>query len=312
MERSWDALRSWARAHLAGAGISSAEADARWLTETASGCSGGEWLAIERSAPTPGALAHLEQMVDRRIAGEPLQYVLGSWSFRSLELMIDPRVLIPRPETEWVVEVALREAVSIGLTRGPSRRPIESGDVQQSGAPHRVADLGTGSGAIALALASELPRAQVWATDAYEDALAVARANGAGNGIGRVTYALGDWYAALPLELAGRLDLVVSNPPYIADDERTSLDREIVTHEPAHALFGGIDGLDALRRIIADAPRWLRPGGAIVVEHAPHQVEAVAGLAGRAGLTKLRTEPDLAGRPRALVARRPSPVGGAS
>src|SRR5438105_5970876 len=141
-------------------------------------------------------------MVARRAAGEPLQYVLGRWAFRTLDLMVDRRVLIPRPETEQVVEVALAEA-----------RRLHA---------RIAADLGTGSGAIALSLAAELPGVDVWATDVSADALAVARANLAGIGTfaaARVRIQEGDWFGALPPELRGRLDIVVSNPPYIGDDE---------------------------------------------------------------------------------------------
>jgi len=157
----------------------------------------------------------------RRESGEPLQYVLGSWAFRSLELMVDPRVLIPRPETEQVVEVALGE-----IRR--HRRPV-------------VADLGTGSGAIALSVVAEVAGAQVWATDTSEAALAVARANLAGlagMAATRVRLARGSWFSALPAELRGRLSVVVSNPPYVADAEVASLPAEVAEWEPREALVG--------------------------------------------------------------------------
>src|SRR5581483_11962387 len=154
-------------------------------------------------------------MVERRAAGEPLQYVLRRWGFRTLDLLVDPRVLIPRPETEVVVEVAIRE-----LRRIDSRRPL-------------VADLGTGSGAIALSIAVEVPDARVWATDASADALAVARANLAGIGspaAKRVRIEQGSWFDALPAAFRGQFDVVVSNPPYIAAHE--DLPPEVVDWEP--------------------------------------------------------------------------------
>jgi release factor glutamine methyltransferase len=173
--------------------------------------------------------------------------------------------------------------------------------------PLVLADLGTGSGAIALSLAVELPvtGVEVWATDAEPDALDVARANLAG--IGRaganVRVVEGDWFDALPADLRGRLDLVVSNPPYVA--EQDELVADVRDWEPATALLGGSDGLDALRRIVAVAPGWLAPGGWLVTEIGATQGEQVAGLARTAGLVDVEVRPDLAGRDRIVLARQP-------
>lgn len=226
-------------------------------------------------------------MVDRRRRGEPLQYVLGVWSFRRLELVVDRRVLIPRPETEAVVDVALEE-----LARVAPERPL-------------AVDLGTGSGAIALSLALEVPRARVWGTDRSEPALAVARANLAGMGsrvATRVRLAAGDWFGALPDDLRGQVDLVVSNPPYVGAAE--SLPAEVAEWEPPEALIAGPTGLEDVERIVGEAPVWLRRPGAVVIEIAPHQAEAAAGLARRAGFDDVDVRPDLSGRLRALVGRR--------
>jgi release factor glutamine methyltransferase len=232
--------------------------------------------------------------VARRAAGEPLQYVLGRWQFRSLDLMVDRRVLIPRPETEQVVEVALAELDRMG-PESPAARSS------------RIAvDLGTGSGAIALSLAAERPRLDVWATDISSDALAVATANLAGLGgraAARVRLTSGRWWAALPDELRGRLDLVVSNPPYVSSGEMTELDPEIVRWEPRLSLEAGPTGLEALEEILDGAPSWLRPGGAAVLEIAPHQRAAAVQLAEVGGFSEIEVRPDLAGRDRALVAR---------
>jgi len=179
---TWANQRAAIARRLAVAGIESAEAEARWLIETASGYEGIEWMAISKRVPHANAQAHLDAMVERRLAGEPLQYALGSWAFRELDLLVDQRVLIPRPETEWVVEAALEEAVRVGLRRG-GRAALDA----ETNAV--VADLGTGSGAIALALAAELPDVTVWATDASPDALTVARANVAGCAATRVRLA---------------------------------------------------------------------------------------------------------------------------
>ena len=228
----------------------------------------------------------VEGMVERRRRGEPLQYVLGLWSFRRLELVVDRRVLIPRPETEMVVEVALAELGRLGTDR-----PL-------------VVDLGTGSGAIAISMALEVPGARVWGTDRSEEALAVARANLAGMGgrvAPRVRLAAGDWFAALPGELRGRFDLVVANPPYVGDEE--VLPPEVADWEPAGALFAGPTGLEAVAHILDGAPRWLRRPGTVVVEVAPHQADPAMELAARAGFTEVDVRPDLAGRPRAVVGR---------
>ncbi len=225
-------------------------------------------------------------MVERRRRGEPLQYVLGLWGFRRLELVVDRRVLIPRPETETVVDVALAELDGLG-----AGRPL-------------VVDLGTGSGAIAISLALEVPRARVWGTDRSEAALAVARANLAGMGgrvAPRVRLAAGDWFDALPEELRGQVDMIVANPPYVGEEE--VLPAEVAEWEPAGALVAGPTGLEAVADILAGAPAWLRRPGVVVVELAPHQAEVATGLAVDAGFGPVDVRPDLAGRPRALVGR---------
>jgi release factor glutamine methyltransferase len=232
-------------------------------------------------------------MAARRRAGEPLQHVFGHWSFRSLDLVLDPRVLIPRPETEQVVEVALAEARRAG-----------------EGAP-LVVDAGTGSGAIALAVATELPGSTVWATDASQDALAVAAQN-----LERVrrdhphvavTLVEGNWLEPLPAALQRRVHVVVANPPYVSEDEWRDLDAE-VRQEPRRALVAGpasdgTPGLAAVEEVLAQARARLAGHGAVVVELAPHQADAAARLARRLGYGVVRVEPDLAERPRALVAR---------
>jgi release factor glutamine methyltransferase len=235
----------------------------------------------ERSGP------YFEAMVARRAAGEPLQYVLGRWAFRAIEVMVDPRVLIPRPETEQVVEVALRE-----LDRQGVAEPV-------------VVDLGTGSGAIAISLAAERRPAQVWATDRSADALAVAGANVAGHAARRVRLAEGSWWDALPATLRGQVHLAVSNPPYVSDGEMGSLDAVVAEWEPHTALVAGPDGTEDLALVINGAPGWLAPGGAVVVEIAPHQVDRVTALAVAAGLVEVSQHRDLAGRYRAVAARQP-------
>lgn len=257
------------------------------MLERATGWDTAElWLHIDEPATTRAA-RFVEAMAGRRAGGEPLQYVLGRWRFRRLDLLIDRRVLIPRPETEVVGEVALSE-----LRAGGSRRPV-------------VVDLGTGSGALGLSVADEVAGARVWCTDASAEALAVARANLAGLGTmtaTRVRLLQGSWWDALPGELRGRVDLAVSNPPYVAADE--ALPPEVSDWEPVGAIRAGPTGLEAVEAILAGAREWLSPSGVLVVEIAPGQAQAVLGLAAAAGLGAADVRPDLAGRPRVLVARR--------
>ena len=262
--------------------------EARRLTAEAGGFTLAE-LVLGLDDPVPQrAGARLSMMAERRLAGEPLQYVLGRWGFRSLDLIVDRRALIPRPETEQVVEAALAEARRVGASR-----------------PLVVADLGTGSGAIALSLAAELPGAQVWATDISAAALEVASANLcglAGFAATRVRLLEGSWFDPLPVDLQGRLDVVVCNPPYIADDE--VLPDEVGDWEPALALRAGETGLECFVAVTAAAPAWLADQGVLVVEIAPSQADAVCALAVEAGFAQVQVRPDLSGRDRMIVARR--------
>jgi release factor glutamine methyltransferase len=295
---SWRALRDEIVSRLAGAGIATAEIEASFLVEHASGYSVAEWPAIANEQPPARAYARVMPLADRRAAGEPLQYVLGSWSFRGLDLMVDRRVLIPRPETEHVVEIALEEAERGGLRRVRRRHLSLAREPEIV-----VADLGTGSGAIALALEAELPDVVVWATDASPDALDVARANVAGCAATRVRLALGSWFGALPETLRGEFELIVSNPPYVAEHELAGLPAEVAGFEPHEALIAGATGCEAVEHLLADARAWLVPNGVLVCELAPHQADAMAERARELGYVDVTVHPDLAGRPRVLVAR---------
>lgn len=261
--------------------------DARRIIERASGGDSAWWhTGLDESAPAR-VIPFVQELVERRRRGEPLQYVVGRWGFRGLDLYLDARVLIPRPETEVVVEVALAEARGV------------VGDEACV-----VADLGTGSGAIALSLATELPRAEVWATDRSAAALAVARANVAGLGgraATRVRLEEGSWFDPLPADLRGRLALVVSNPPYVGAEER--LPSEVRDWEPAEALVAGPTGMEAIAEILAAAPAWLARPGVLVLEIAPHQADEASTAAADAGFAIVDVRPDLAGRARVLVAR---------
>ncbi len=258
---------------------------ARWICETATSSTAGEFTAMLDAQAGERAVAHLDAMVTRARQGEPIQYVLGSWGFRRLDLRVDARVLITRPETELVAELAIERAASVSPTRS-------------------VLDLGCGSGAIGLAVADELPLSgtTVWLTDASSDALAVARANLAGRGraAANVRIAEGTWFDAVPDDMT--FDVIVSNPPYVAEGS-TEIDASVLDWEPAEALFAGADGLDDLRVIIAGAPERLVAGGWLVVEHGHDQGRSVRSLFEAAGFAEVVTRSDLAELDRATRGR---------
>lgn len=269
------------------AAVVGARNEARWLCEEASGYFGSEFHEVLDEAATKRSVAHLDAMVARVRTGEPLQYVLGHWSFRELDLMVDPRVLIPRPETELIVDLA---------------KKAMSADAHGAIA----VDLGTGSGAIGLALAMELPRgsAEIWITDSSRDALEVASANLAGLGVrgNNVHVALGDWYEALPNAIRGRVALIVSNPPYIAAGD-SEVEKIVSDYEPHGALFAGSTGLEDLTVIINGSRDWLSPNGALVVEIGHRQGSEAKRLATEAGFEDVTIHQDLAGKDRFLTAR---------
>ena len=262
---------------------------ARWICETACGLDGDEFLAELDEPATERMVAQLDAMVARYRAGEPLAYVMGHWSFRTIELMVDRRVLIPRPETEMVAGRALE------LARGVADQ-------------RRVVDLGTGSGAIGLSLAAELPLTgtEVWLTDYSNDAVDVARANaiGLGRAAANVRVCHGSWFDALPVDVRGEIDVVVSNPPYIADGD-PEVAESVLEYEPHTALFAGDDGLDDVRMIARDAREWLRSGGWLVMEIGYLQGDAVKALLEGFGYADVTIANDLTGRPRIAEARNP-------
>lgn len=284
---------------------------ARFLVEEVSGRS---WAALvgglDAVAPDP-ARRRLEALLVRRLSGEPLQHVLGSWSFAGVELTVDRRALIPRPETEVVVEVALAELArrpspgrtraSLDRTRQPSARNRPPGN-----RPTQLAlDLGTGSGAIACALVAARPELQVVAVDRSVPALQLAAENRLrllpedGE---RLSFRQGSWYEPLG-DLAGAVDLVVANPPYLAANEWDGLDPVVRDHDPVEALVSGPTGLEAIAAVIEGAPGVLAPDGALVVEIAPHQRADALALALGAGAETAEVLADLAGRARVLRAR---------
>lgn len=259
------------------------------MLEHASGYEGTSYLLAFDEPVTIGTVQRVDSMVARRLAGEPLQYVLGRWAFRGLDVMVDRRALIPRPETEQVVEVAIGELLRIGGNQRPTT----------------AVDLGTGTGVIAMSIATEVALCQVWAVERSTEALEVARANlaGLGRAAERLRLVEGDWFEGLPDDLRKGVDVMVANPPYIAERELAQLPTEVADWEPTGALIAGPSGLEDLRRIVEGAPSWLADGGALVLECGPHQVDHIANFALSCGFDSAETFSDLANRQRGISAR---------
>lgn len=285
----WKAFYDEARLRLEAAGEEFPSVDARRIVEEASGAEPGEFALALSEFATKRGVAHFDSMLERRMSGEPLQYVLGRWGFRTLDLAVDARVLIPRPETEGVADIALARLPN---ATAQGRAPL-------------AADLGTGSGCIGLSLVAEHKSVHVICTDNSEQAVAAARANAAGLGrpAARVEIRHGDWFEALPAQRKGDFDLIVSNPPYIADHE--AIPSVVADWEPTEALFAGPTGLEDARVLIDGAYLWLRSGGALVLELGETQLDAAAKLASARGYVGVEVHRDLAERDRALVALKP-------
>jgi release factor glutamine methyltransferase len=267
---------------------------AKWLCEHAAGVEGSEFTSILDELVNERSGIHLAAMVARFVSGEPIQYVMGRWAFRHLDLMVDGRVLIPRPETELLVDIVKGHAMQRSRDYG---RPVV------------IADLGTGSGALGLSLLHELPlgAAEVWMTDESEDALHVARANGVG--IGRAAsgarFAQGSWYDALPTEYEEGFDIVVSNPPYIANDD-PEVDDAVLQYEPKTALFAGPDGLEDIRVIVSNASKWLMSGGLLAVEIGHTQGDSVSDLFIANGFSSIEIHKDLSAHNRFVSGIKPN------
>jgi release factor glutamine methyltransferase len=272
------ALLAAAKLELAAA-VDTAALDAELLLAKTTGRSRASLLAWPERTVAPAAASEFAALVARRARGEPLAYLLGVREFFSLALGVDEAVLVPRPETELLVEAVLARAGAL---------------------PHaRVLDAGAGSGAIALAVKRELPQSQVTGIDASAAALAVARGNAVRLGLD-VRWLESTWFAALGDE---RFDVIASNPPYVRSAEVAGA----LLHEPRQALDGGADGLDAYRALLAQAPAHLAAGGALLLEHGAEQRDAIAGLAAAAGWRVVRALDDLAGRARVLELERSAP-----
>jgi release factor glutamine methyltransferase len=232
-------------------------------------------LAHDSDTLTPAQAAAWQDALQRRLSGEPVAYITGHKDFFGLTLAVDARVLDPRPDTETLVDWALACLPEFTpQTRSP-----------------RILDLGTGSGAVALALQHARPDATVWAVDASEDALAVARTNAARLQLD-VQFIASDWLNAVDVQHTGRFDLIVSNPPYVAEGDPHLA---ALTHEPLQALTSGPDGLDDIRQIIGQAPTFLAPGGWLLLEHGWDQAAPVLALLREAGFEQVQSRRDLGG-----------------
>jgi release factor glutamine methyltransferase len=286
-----DALRAAAQ-RLRASGSRSPRLDAELLLAASLGVTRSDLFRRPERTLTEAEAERFESFMRRREAREPVAYIRGVRAFRTVELEVTPEVLIPRPETETLVEVALETlAAAPASGAGVSHEPL-------------ALDLGTGSGCVALALAAENPFVHVVATDISEAALGVARRNAARLGLeGRVDFAASDLFAGLP---AGRLfDLIVSNPPYISAAEYAGLEPNVRDYEPRLALFAGADGLDVHRRLVPEAAGRLRRGGTLALEVGMGQAAAVRELIAAAGsFAVARERADLGGIPRVVWARR--------
>ena len=269
----------WTKGYLAEKGVENARLEAEWLLAAATGHD-RVGLYVNYDQPlTEGELAACRGMVVRRARREPLQYILGSQEFYGLDFVVTPAVLIPRHDTEVLVEEAMKRAA----------------------ANARILDIGAGSGCIAVALAKHLPQAEVFGVEQSAEALAVARENASRLGV-RVTLCAGSLFE--PFSDA-RFDLIVSNPPYIPTAELATLQPEVRDHEPHGALDGGVDGLDYYRRIVAAAPSHLSAGGWLLVEVGHDQAQDVLAMFASAGITATFTARDPAGIERVVGGQHP-------
>jgi release factor glutamine methyltransferase len=283
-----------ATARLAAAGVATPDVDARLIARAMLGTDGRRDAEARPDASSRDAF---ERAVVRRCAREPLQLIVGGTGFHAVDLVCRPGVFVPRPETEVLVELALAALAARRATAEPSR-------------VLRVAEPCTGSGAVALAIAAARADVHVVASDRSEAAVALARDNlaalaGTGVVLGQVEVREGDLLAALDAAWRGTLDVLVANPPYLPTGDRDLLAPEVVAHDPHDALFGGPDGHELVDALLVDARTWLAPGGHVLIEIDDRRANDALAAAQAAGLEGATVHPDLTGRARVVVARRP-------
>ena len=283
---SWEELLSETTRRLE---VDNAELEAKWMIEEVSGVTN---LHDYQEQAKPIQLKRLSKLIARRLTGEPLQYVLGRWQFRELDLFVDDRVLIPRPETEILVGYALEECKSKKNQLDETRSL-------------NVADLGCGSGAIGLSIAREIQEVSVWCTDVSEGAIAVTRANLAGLGMAgqKVSISQGSWFEALPQEMLEKFDVIISNPPYISDSEELPL--EVSEWEPSSSLRSGPLGTEDLSFLLNNSIEWLSAEGQLILELAPMQADQMVEEAKNLNFREVQLRNDLTGRDRVLMAKKP-------
>ncbi|HKB07414.1 MAG TPA: peptide chain release factor N(5)-glutamine methyltransferase [Candidatus Polarisedimenticolia bacterium] len=272
------------RATLEAAGVPEARRDAEVLLAHVLSIDSARLLAHPETSVEPEAAARYRDLLRRRAGREPLQHLTGVQEFWSLAFRVSPATLIPRPETEGILEAFFR------LNRGPAPA---------------IVDVGTGSGCLAVVVAREVPGARVLACDLSEGALRVARDNAATHGVaGRIEFRRGDLFGPLRGDLEGGIDFILSNPPYVREDELEGLMPEVRDHEPLAALVAGPDGLAVHRRLAGEAADFLKPGGHLIVECGSGQDVPLRGLyRDHPGLELVAIQPDLAGIPRILIVR---------
>ena len=283
---SWEELLSETTRRLEG---DNSALEAKWMIEEVSGVTN---LHDYQEQAKPIQLKRLSKLIARRLTGEPLQYVLGRWQFRELDLFVDDRVLIPRPETEILVGYALEECKSKKSQLDETRSL-------------NVADLGCGSGAIGLSIAREIQEVSVWCTDVSEGAIAVTRANLAGLGMAgqKVSISQGSWFEALPQEMLEKFDVIISNPPYISDSEELPL--EVSEWEPSSSLRSGPLGTEDLSFLLNNSIEWLSAEGQLILELAPMQADQMVEEAKNLNFREVQLRNDLTGRDRVLMAKKP-------
>ena len=283
---SWEELLSETTRRLEG---DNSALEAKWMIEEVSGVTN---LHDYQEQAKPIQLKRLSKLIARRLTGEPLQYVLGRWQFRELDLFVDDRVLIPRPETEILVGYALEECKSKKNQLDETRSL-------------NVADLGCGSGAIGLSIAREIQEVSVWCTDVSEGAIAVTRANLAGLGMvgQKVSISQGSWFEALPQEMLEKFDVIISNPPYISDSEELPL--EVSEWEPSSSLRSGPLGTEDLSFLLNNSIEWLSAEGQLILELAPMQADQMVEEAKNLNFREVQLRNDLTGRDRVLMAKKP-------